>query len=88
MDVIDALATGFEISMQAAARRIVEETRQDCGLEISFRNGLYGRLMPHHLYCSRSFEQRFRWKGTACAKEATAVSRSENGKTPFPGLFQ
>ncbi len=68
MDVIDGLAGRFRISMQATARRIVEETRQDCALAISFRGSATGMLMPHHLYCSDSFEKRFRWKTTGCAE--------------------
>lgn len=63
VDLIDALADRYQISLQAAARRIVEETRQQCALAISFR-GYTGTLMPHHLYCSKTFEERYRWKAT------------------------
>lgn len=74
MNVIDDLAKRFAISMQAAARRIVEETRQDCALAIAFRRSPTAPLTPHHLYCSKSFEQRFGWKSTGCAK--TLVTQS------------
>jgi transcriptional regulator with XRE-family HTH domain len=72
MDVIDDLATRYAISMQATARRVVEETKQDCALAISFRVRGTGRLMPHHLYCSSSFENRFRWKATGAANAVIA----------------
>jgi transcriptional regulator with XRE-family HTH domain len=72
MDVVDALADRFAISLQAAARRIVEETKQDCALAISFRASPAAPLTPPHLYCSRSFEQRFRWKATGCASQVVA----------------
>jgi transcriptional regulator with XRE-family HTH domain len=67
MTVIDGLAGRFEISLQATARRIVEETKQHCALTISFRSSPQSPLGRPHLYCSRSFEQRFRWKGTGRA---------------------
>lgn len=74
MDLIDALAQRFAISLQATARRIVEETKQDCALAVSYRVRHSGRLMPHHLYCSASFEKRFRWKATGAAKALVAQS--------------
>jgi transcriptional regulator with XRE-family HTH domain len=70
MSVVDYLASRFEISMQATARRIVEETKQACALSISFRSSPEMPLGTPHLYCSRSFEQRFRWKTTGCATAA------------------
>jgi transcriptional regulator with XRE-family HTH domain len=82
MDVIDALATRYAISMQATARRIVEETKQECALAISFR-GRSGRLMPHHLYCSSSFEQRFRWKMTGAANAMIAQSVTTAVRSPL-----
>jgi transcriptional regulator with XRE-family HTH domain len=82
MDLIGGLADRYAISMQATARRIVEETRQDCALAVSFRALSTGRLMPHHLYCSQSFEQRFRWKMTGRAsslieQSMAAASRAD-----------
>jgi transcriptional regulator with XRE-family HTH domain len=76
MGLVDDLATRFAISMQAAARRIVEETKQDCALAISFRSSPAAPLTPHHLYCSNSFEQRFRWKATGSASQLIAQSIS------------
>ena len=74
MDLVSDLAARFEISMQATARRIVEETKQDCALAISFRNAPEAPLTSHHLYCSRSFERRFRWKATGCASKMIVQS--------------
>jgi transcriptional regulator with XRE-family HTH domain/Zn-dependent peptidase ImmA (M78 family) len=82
MDVVDDLATHYAISLQATARRIVEETRQDCALAISFRVRGSGRLMPHHLYCSRSFEQRFRWKQTGAANATVAQCVVTGARAP------
>ncbi len=83
MQVIDALATKYEVSMQAAARRIVEETKQDCALAMSFRVRDSGRLMPHHLYCSQSFETRFRWKATGSANQTIAQCVGAATRAPF-----
>lgn len=66
---ISALAFRFGISNQAAARYIVEESSQQAALAIAYRGPATGKLMPTHLYCSRSFEERFRWKATGCADE-------------------
>jgi transcriptional regulator with XRE-family HTH domain len=59
--LIERLGNRYEISMQATARRVVEESHQDVALAISYRGSATGKLMPPHLYCSKSFEQRFRW---------------------------
>jgi transcriptional regulator with XRE-family HTH domain len=82
MEVVDDLATRYAISMQATARRIVEETKQDCALAISFRARGSGMLMPHHLYCSRSFEGRFRWKQTGTANAVVAHCISAGARSP------
>jgi transcriptional regulator with XRE-family HTH domain len=74
MEIVDDLAKRFAISLQATARRIVEETKQECALAISFRSSPRAPLTAHHLYCSRSFEQRFRWKATGCASTLIAQS--------------
>jgi transcriptional regulator with XRE-family HTH domain len=66
-DLMDDLGSRFGISTQATTRRIVEETTQTCALAIAYRGSLTGKLMPPHLYCSRSFEQRFRWQATGRA---------------------
>jgi transcriptional regulator with XRE-family HTH domain len=74
MQLVDRLASRYSISLQAAARRIVEESRQECALAIAFRGSVTGMLMPHHLYCSAAFEERFRWRATNGA--ATLIEQS------------
>jgi hypothetical protein len=66
-DLMDDLGSRFGISTQATSRRIVEETTQTCALAIAYRGSLTGKLMPAHLYCSRTFEERFRWQATGRA---------------------
>lgn len=60
--VLGSLGDRFQISAQATTRRVVEESRQDVALAISYKGSMSGKLMPLHLYCSKSFEERFRWK--------------------------
>lgn len=64
---IDRLGDRFQISIQATARYVVEESKQPVALAIAYRGSATGILTPAHLYCSRSFEQRFRWKATGRA---------------------
>ncbi len=60
--VVEETAAGFGISLQATARRIGEESRQDCCVVIYFRGRATGKLMEPHVYASQTFEERFRWK--------------------------
>lgn len=62
-DLLDRLGGRYEISAQATARRVVEESKQEVALAISYRSAT-GWLTPAHLYCSASFEARFRWQFT------------------------
>jgi transcriptional regulator with XRE-family HTH domain len=66
-DLLDALGNRYQISAQATARRVIEESQQDVALAISYKGSVTGKLMPAHLYCSKSFEERFRWKFTGRA---------------------
>ncbi|WP_166680280.1 helix-turn-helix domain-containing protein [Kribbella sp. VKM Ac-2566] len=61
-DLINRVGSQFEISVQATARHVVEETHQACALAISYRGSGTGKLMPPHLYSSRSFEEGFHWQ--------------------------
>lgn len=65
----------FGISLQAAARYIGEESRQECCTLIYFRGG--DKLMAPHLYASASFEARFRWVGGRCPRADVAVALRE-----------
>lgn len=61
VNLLTRLSSETEISLQACARHICEESgRLRCAV-ISHRARLTGLLMPRHLYPSKSFEQRFRW---------------------------
>ncbi len=57
--VISGLAERYALSLQATARRVVEESRKEHALLISYRGPQTGKLMPPHLYASRGFESRF-----------------------------
>lgn len=83
MDVIGRLADRFAISIQATARRIVEETRQDCALAIAFRSSPAAPLTAPHLYCSHSFEKRFHWKATGCASQLVSHSAGAARQSRF-----
>jgi transcriptional regulator with XRE-family HTH domain len=81
--LVDYLGSRYEISTQATVRRLVEESRQDVALAVSYRGAATGKLMPAHLYCSPTFEKRFRWQFTARMTETIqklvlAASRRES----------
>jgi transcriptional regulator with XRE-family HTH domain len=69
-EVLDGLASRFAISIQATARRVAEDSRHEVALAISYKGRATGKLMPAHLYCSTSFEERFRWQTTGRADTA------------------
>jgi len=60
--LISELAARYEISLQATARRVVEESKRECALVMAFKGPITGRLMPPHVYCSQAFEARFGWR--------------------------
>jgi transcriptional regulator with XRE-family HTH domain len=66
-EALDRLARRFQISIQATARRVTEESRHEVALAISYKGRATGKLVPAHLYCSTSFEDRFRWQTTGRA---------------------
>jgi transcriptional regulator with XRE-family HTH domain len=59
-ETIAVLASTADISLQATARRIAEESKRPCATVMYYKGG--NRLMPPHVYTSESFEQRFRWR--------------------------
>lgn len=67
--LISELSAKYQISMQATARRTVEESRQEAALAVRFR-GSSGHLGPNHVYCSRSFATRFGWDLSGAPVEA------------------
>ena len=89
MSIISELASRYSISIEAGARRIVEESRQECALAVAYRGSATGELMPHHLYCSQPFELRFRWKATSCASLVVSqiLHTAERGEPLEPLIF-
>lgn len=59
--LLQRLSVETEISLQATARHICEESRRMRCAVISHRGSQTGKLMPRHLYPSAAFEARFRW---------------------------
>lgn len=87
IDQVRRLAAAYGVSLQATARRVAEESRQACAVAISHRAwGGNGSRMPPRVYCSESFEQRFRWRAGNKPTEniATAVRAVACGLTPAP----
>jgi transcriptional regulator with XRE-family HTH domain/Zn-dependent peptidase ImmA (M78 family) len=60
--LINGLAGRFAISLQATARRVTEESKQEIALAICYKGRTTGKLMAPHMYCSKSFDERFRWQ--------------------------
>jgi transcriptional regulator with XRE-family HTH domain len=60
--LIGSLSNSYQMSRQAVARRVAEESEREIAVTMSFRafSG-QGQLMPPKLYCSPSFEKRMRW---------------------------
>jgi transcriptional regulator with XRE-family HTH domain len=85
--LINQLASRYQISLEAAARRVIEESRQACAVTISYRGSVTGKLMPAHLYCSAPFEKRFRWQATQSAqpliRRLSILAKSEQSIEPF-----
>ena len=74
IELISALSARYQVSLQATARRLVEETKRDAALGMRFR-GRGGRLGPYHVYCSASFDERFGWCGGSLPLDAKAAVR-------------
>jgi transcriptional regulator with XRE-family HTH domain len=61
---ISSVSSKYNVSLQATARRVVEESRQECALIVVPRaHRRDGRLLPQYtrLYWSASFNARFQW---------------------------
>lgn len=79
--LLSDLSVRFEISLQAVARRVVEETKQDAAVALKFR-GERGGVGPFHVYCSASFEKRFGWAASAALPtEARTAAYSASKST-------
>jgi transcriptional regulator with XRE-family HTH domain len=75
VSVLSDLSAKYQISMQATARRVTEESRQDAALAIRFR-GRAGGVGPYHLYCSPTFKARFGWAATTLPSTARSATRA------------
>lgn len=84
---LSRLGDSYGISRQATARRLAEESRQACAVAIAHRAwGGEGSRMPPRVYCSQSFEQRFRWRAGNKPTDdiAAAVRAVACGLAPVP----
>jgi transcriptional regulator with XRE-family HTH domain/AcrR family transcriptional regulator len=61
--VIGELSDRYQMSCQAIARRVGEESQREVAVALAFRpfDG-QGELMPPKVYCSPAFERRMRWR--------------------------
>lgn len=58
---VQALNGKYGLSLVAVARRVGEESRQECTVAIAFRRGPRMPFGPPHVYPSPSFAKRFGW---------------------------
>lgn len=61
--MIGDLSDRYQMSCQAIARRVGEESQREVAVALAFRafNG-QGELMPPKVYCSPAFERRMCWR--------------------------
>jgi hypothetical protein len=59
--LLSQLSAHYEISLQATARYVVEETWREAAVSMRFRSGETGNVGPAHIYCSERFQARFGW---------------------------
>ena len=74
--LLSQLSARYQISMQATARKVVEDTRREAALAMRFR-GPTGRFGPYHLYCSSDFGKRFGWNITGMPAQARDAIQDE-----------
>lgn len=69
--IVSSLASSAQISLQATARRLAEDSHKPCAAVVLYQSG------APHIYTSATFEQEFRWKsGQAAPSELVPVLRS------------
>lgn len=73
--LLSDLSDKYQISMQAVARRVAEETQQDAAVALKFRSR-DGGVGPFHVYCSASFEKRFGWGSSSLPIEARTAAHN------------
>lgn len=79
--LLQSLSSQTQISLEATARRISEDSKRLRCTVISYRAKGSGALMPPHFYPSVGFEQRFRWTAgrapRAVLRQALAVAAAQ-----------
>jgi transcriptional regulator with XRE-family HTH domain len=86
LQTVRLLSGKYGISLQGTARYIAEHSRRDCACAIAFR-GPGDTLMPYHLFCSESFQERLRWlSGRAPHLQIDAVVCSKSMLDERPDL--
>lgn len=82
-DLITSLSVRFQISIQATARRVVEDSKSEVALAIRFR-GRSGHLGPSHLYTSAAFDRRVAWPSLPPdAAQAGRTARETQQRSTF-----
>jgi transcriptional regulator with XRE-family HTH domain len=81
--LLSQLSASFQISLQATARYVVEETHREAAATIRFRSASTGNVGPAHLYSSRTFDTRFAWPGFPPTAATAAASQSLKSGTPI-----
>jgi len=69
---MEELGLRYSISLQAAARQLAEQSRQECAVAIAWRSKEgERRLLTHFMkvWCSPSFEERFHWSAGLYPRE-------------------
>lgn len=85
VSLLSNLSSKYQISLQATARRVTEETRREAAMAIRFR-GRGGGVGPYHVYCSPTFQARFGWAIAPLPHEAQKAARGAGG-TGEPATF-
>lgn len=82
VSLLSSLSARYQISLQATARRVVEETGRTAAMAIRFR-GSGGGVGPYHVYCSATFHERFGWTLIPLPREArsAAISAAKSAAT-------
>jgi transcriptional regulator with XRE-family HTH domain len=77
--VVTSLASTAQISLQATARRLAEESDKPCAAVVIYQHG------PPHIYTSESFEREFRWKsGLATPPDLISTLRQSGSALSAP----
>jgi transcriptional regulator with XRE-family HTH domain len=89
LDLVGRLANRYQLSLQAAARRVVEESQKPVALAIAFRNERTCAIGPPHYYSSAAFENQLHWHATSAARRHSkeAVTATIKGQILTPLLL-